>query len=209
MGLFITFEGPEGSGKTSVANAVTAELIKNGVDVVLTREPGGTPLAEQIRAIILSQDDELLDARAEALLFAASRRQHLVNKIWPALEKGQTVICDRFIDSSLAYQGEGRGLGVDQVLAINEFATEKRMPDLTLLFDIRPEVGLARIMKNDQREVNRLDLEALNFHQKVRDAFLALAKRWPKRYVIINAEQDLNRVINDTLKVINDKLEAL
>ena len=96
MGLFITFEGPEGSGKTSVANAVTAELIKNGVDVVHTREPGGTPLAEQIRAIILSQDDELLDARADALLFAASRRQHLVNKIWPALEKGQTVICDRF-----------------------------------------------------------------------------------------------------------------
>ena len=121
--MFITFEGPEGSGKTSVAKKVVESLIADGFDIVFTREPGGTPIAEQIRHVILDKANTALDARAEALLYAASRRQHLVEKVWPALSRGQIVICDRFLDSSLAYQGGARGLGVNEVLNINLFAT--------------------------------------------------------------------------------------
>ncbi|NLI94257.1 MAG: dTMP kinase [Erysipelotrichaceae bacterium] len=209
MSLFITFEGPDGSGKTSVADSIEEMLRLEGYDILRTREPGGTPIAEDIRAIILGKRKELLDPRAEALLFAASRRQHLIEKIWPALKQGKIVICDRFVDSSLAYQGGARELGVEEVLTINEFATEKRMPDLTLLFDIRPEIGVERIKSNEEREVNRLDLEAMNFHERARNTFLQLAQRWPERIVIIDAEQSLQDVIEDAYKVIKAKLENI
>ena len=140
--MFITLEGPEGSGKTSVMKEVISRLRKEGFVIEETREPGGTPIAEQIRQVILDQKNTLLDPRAEALLLAASRRQNLVERIWPALKSGKIVICDRFIDSSLAYQGGARNIGIEAVLAINLFATEGSYPQLTLLIDIPPELGL-------------------------------------------------------------------
>ncbi len=205
--MFITFEGPEGSGKTSVAKKVVDSLIADGFDIVFTREPGGTPIAEQIRHVILDKANTALDARAEALLYAASRRQHLVEKVWPALSRGQIVICDRFLDSSLAYQGGARGLGVNEVLNINLFATENTLPDLTLLFDLDPEIGFARIAANKNREVNRLDLEARNFHVKVRNTFLDLSKVYQDRYHIIDASQSFDQVVFDALKVIKTHLK--
>ena len=147
-----------------------------------------------------------MDGRTEALLYAASRRQHLVEKVWPALKEGKIVICDRYLDSSLAYQGGARGLGIDEVLNINLFATENTWPDLTLLFDIKPEIGLARINANADREVNRLDLEKIEFHNKVRDSFLALAKRWPERFVIIDASKSREEVAKDTMEAILSRL---
>ncbi|HOC80281.1 MAG TPA: dTMP kinase [Bacilli bacterium] len=205
--MFITFEGPEGSGKTSAANEVIKILIARGYDVLYTREPGGTPIAEEIRNIILDKKNTALDARAEALLYAASRRQHLVEKVWPALKEGKIVISDRFLDSSLAYQGAARKIGIDNVLNINLFATEGTFPDLTLLFDITPEKGLERITINKKREVNRLDLEALEFHRMVRETFLELAKKYRDRYVIIDASKTLPEVVSVALNAIIDRLE--
>lgn len=204
--MFITFEGPEGSGKTSVLKRVFEALTAKGYPVILTREPGGTPIAEQIRDVILDKANTALDPRAEALLYAASRRQHLVEKVWPALKEGKVVLCDRFLDSSLAYQGGARGLGIDNILNINLFAIEDSMPDLTLLFDLDPEIGFARIDANPNREVNRLDLEARAFHIKVRESFLELSKRFKERYLIINASESFDTVFEKTLKIIEDHL---
>ena len=206
MSKFITFEGGEGSGKSTVMKDVAARLTKEGYKLVLTREPGGTPIAEEIRNVILDKDNTKMDPRTEALLYAASRRQHLVEKIWPALERGEIVLCDRYLDSSLAYQGGARGLGVDEVLSINMFATEGEYPDLTLLFDLEPEEGLKRIDKNKGREVNRLDLEKLEFHKKVRDNFHALAKKYSTRYVVIDASKPLNEVENEVYKIIKETI---
>ena len=204
--MFITLEGPEGSGKTTAVEAAVKKLQKMGYEIVRTREPGGTPIAEQIRNVILDKGNTAMDGRTEALLYAASRRQHLVEKVWPALKEGKIVICDRYLDSSLAYQGGARGLGIDEVLNINLFATENTWPDLTLLFDIKPEIGLARINANADREVNRLDLEKIEFHNKVRDSFLALAKRWPERFVIIDASKSREEVAKDTMEAILSRL---
>lgn len=204
--MFITLEGPEGSGKTTAVNYAVSKLEEMGYQIVRTREPGGTPIAEQIRNVILDKANTAMDKRTEALLYAASRRQHLVEKVWPALKEGKIVICDRYLDSSLAYQGGARGLGVDNVLNINMFATEGTFPDLTLLFDIEPEIGLARIAANANREVNRLDLEKLDFHNKVRESFLQLAKRWPERFVIIDASLDRETVAKNTMEAILSRL---
>lgn len=204
--MFITLEGPEGSGKTSVMKEVIRRLIDEGHSIIETREPGGTEIAEQIRTIILDRKNLKLDARAEALLYAASRRQNLVEKIWPSIQAGYIVICDRFIDSSLAYQGGARGIGLDEVLQINLFATEGSFPELTLLFDIEPELGLKRIAQNKQREVNRLDLERLDFHRQVRQTYLALAKKYPERIVVIDASQPLHDVIETTYAHIKKRL---
>ncbi len=206
MSKFITFEGGEGSGKSTVMKDVATRLTKEGYKLVLTREPGGTPIAEEIRNVILDKDNTKMDPRTEALLYAASRRQHLVEKIWPALERGEIVLCDRYLDSSLAYQGGARGLGVDEVLSINMFATEGEYPDLTLLFDLEPEEGLKRIEKNKGREVNRLDLEKLEFHKKVRDNFRALAKKYSTRYVVIDASKSLNEVEDEVYKIIKETI---
>jgi len=204
--MFITFEGPEGSGKTSIANQVVKTLIEKGYDIVYTREPGGTPIAEQIRDVTLDKKNTALDARAEALLIAAGRRQHVVEKIRPALKAGKVVICDRYLDSSLAYQGAARGLGVDTVLGINLFAVEDTFPNLTLLFDLEPKIGFERIKANKHREVNRLDLEERNFYIKVRNAYLELSKKYKNRYRIIDASQSFEKVYEDTLKVILEYL---
>lgn len=204
--MFITIEGTEGSGKTTVAKELAKLLTTNGYEVVHTREPGGTPISESIRNVILDKNNTSMDGRTEALLYAASRRQHLVEKIWPALKEGKIVLCDRFLDSSLAYQGYARGLGYDEVLNINLFATENTYPDLTLFFVIEPEAGLQRIAKNKNREVNRLDLEKLPFHQKVYDAFIELSKKFPERYVTIDASQSLEKVIKDAYNAILERL---
>ena len=204
--MFITLEGPEGSGKTTAVEAAVKALEERGYEIVRTREPGGTPIAEQIRNVILDKANTKMDPRTEALLYAASRRQHLVEKVWPALKEGKIVICDRYLDSSLAYQGGARGLGVDNILNVNNFATEGTFPDLTLLFDIDPKIGLARINANANREVNRLDLEKLDFHNKVRNTFLELAKRYPERFVIIDASKSQQEVADVTLKVMLDRI---
>lgn len=204
--MFITVEGPEGSGKSSVIKEINKLLEKDGYTVVLTREPGGTPISEEIRNVILDKKNTDMDPMTEALLYAASRRQHLVQKVWPLSKEGKIVISDRFLDSSLAYQGGARGLGIDNILSLNMFATDGFYPDLTLLFDIDPELGLKRIAKNSNREVNRLDLEKIEFHKMVRQTFLDLAKRFNDRYVIIDASKDFDEVVQDTYKVIKDRL---
>ena len=204
--MFITLEGPEGSGKTTAVKEAVEKLQAMGYQIVQTREPGGTPISEQIRNVILDKANTAMDPRTEALLYAASRRQHLVEKVWPAVKEGKIVICDRYLDSSLAYQGGARGLGVENILNVNLFATENTWPDLTLLFDIDPQVGLARIASNADREVNRLDLEKLDFHNKVRATFLELAKRYPDRFVIIDASQSKEKVASDTLAAILARL---
>ena len=206
--MFITFEGPEGSGKSSVLDKICHQLEHDGFNVVKTREPGGTPISEQIRNIILDKSNTNLEPRTEALLYAASRRQHLVEKIWPALKEGKIVLCDRYLDSSLAYQGHARGLGYENILAINNFATENTFPDLTILFDIQPELGLERISKNSNREVNRLDLEKLDFHKKVREGFLELAKKYPERFYIVDASQPFLDVCLEVYDLIKYKLKV-
>lgn len=207
MSLFITLEGPEGSGKTSAIKIVKEQLEKEGHQIIMTREPGGTPISEQIRNVILDKGNTAMDYRTEALLYAASRRQHLVEKVWPNIKEGKIVICDRYLDSSLAYQGYARELGVEDILNVNMYATEGTFPDLTLLFDLEPEVGLARINANSDREVNRLDLEKLSFHHRVRNGYLELAKRFPDRYVIINAALPLEEVASNALKAIKERLQ--
>ena len=207
--MFITIEGVEGSGKSSSTNDVVNRLRKEGYDIITTREPGGTPIAEKIRDIILDVNNTNLDPRAEALLYAASRRQHLIEKVWPALKQGKIVICDRFIDSSLAYQGGARNLGIENITNINMFATENTWPDLTLLFDIDPELGLERIRKNQGREVNRLDLEKIEFHKKVRETFLNLAKKYHDRYVIIDASKSQKEVEEEVYNIIKERLNGI
>ena len=207
MSLFITLEGPEGSGKTSAIKSVKTELEKLGYEIVMTREPGGTDISEQIRNVILNRSNTKMDPITEALLYAASRRQHLVEKIWPNIKEGKLVICDRYLDSSLAYQGYAREIGVEKILGINEYETEGTFPSLTLLFDVTPEVGLARISANSKREVNRLDLEKISFHKKVRQGYLELAKKYPDRYVIIDASQPQAKVAEDALNVIKERLQ--
>ena len=206
MSLFITFEGGEGSGKSSALRLLDERLRAEGYETVLTREPGGTPIAEQIRNVILDKANTAMDPRTEALLYAASRRQHLVEKVWPAIKAGKLVLCDRYLDSSLAYQGGARGLGIENVLNVNMFATEGTFPDLTLLFDIEPEQGLARIAANKTREVNRLDLEKIEFHRGVRKTFLSLAERYPDRFVVIDASKSLPEVVEDAYQAIVARL---
>jgi dTMP kinase len=204
--LFITFEGPDGAGKTSVLKAV-AEQLQQNYPVMTTREPGGIEIAEKIREVILNPAHTAMDDRTEALLFAAARSQHFFEKVEPALQEGKIVLCDRFIDSSLVYQGIARGLGVEEVLAINEFAIGKRMPDATILFDLPAEVGLARIQATRQDEVNRLDAESLAFHNEVRNGYLQIAETNKNRIHIVNADQKLEQVVEETLSILENLLK--
>ena len=153
-GLFITIEGNDGSGKSTVIASLKEQLAKLDVEVIYTREPGGSFVAEKIREVILDNENIAMDDRTEALLYAASRRQHLKETVFPALESGKLVVCDRFIDSSLAYQGVARGLGIDNIYEMNQFATEGFMPDLTIYLLVDPQVGIDR--KSNQKELDRL-----------------------------------------------------
>ena len=182
-GTLISFEGPEGAGKSSVLEAVLPLLEEKGIP--------------------------FMDAKTELLLYIASRRQHLVERVLPALAAGKIVLMDRFIDSSVAYQGYGRGLSVEDIEWLNQFATDGLKPDLTLYFDVDVEEGLARIAKNQEREVNRLDLEGLELHQKVRQGYLALYEKEPERIVKIDASQSFEAVFADVLAVLENRLGIL
>jgi dTMP kinase len=206
-GIFISLEGPEGAGKTTIITMLMSELEQRGYQVLQTREPGGIEIAEKIRNVILDKTHTSMDPRTEALLYAAARRQHLVEKVNPALESGKIVLCDRFIDSSLAYQGHARGLGMDDVFSINQFAIGDRMPDLTIYFDIDPVIGLNRINQHHNREVNRLDLEDIQFHYKVREGYELLLKRFPDRMKKINAEDSLEVVFSKAKDLILSSLK--
>ncbi|QWC22892.1 dTMP kinase [Bacillus haikouensis] len=202
QGRFITVEGPDGAGKSTILNELYNKLVEEGRDVVKTREPGGVSIAEQIREVILNKENTAMDIRTEALLYAAARRQHLVEVVTPALEKGSIVICDRFIDSSLAYQGKGRNIGMTEVMNINQFAIEDKMPDLTLYFDITPEEGLKRIAGHDGREVNRLDLESLDFHQKVYEGYQSLIEQYPDRIKVVDASKSKEEVLASAYDIV-------
>ncbi|OEH91695.1 dTMP kinase [Bacillus solimangrovi] len=196
-GTFITFEGGEGAGKTTVLTHVAEKLKNKGYPIIVTREPGGIEIAEKIREVILNRNHTKMDPRTEALLYAAARRQHLVEKVKPDLEKGLIVLCDRFIDSSLVYQGYARGLGVEEVFEINQFAIEAMMPNLTIFLDVPPKVGLERINKEKSREINRLDLEELSFHEKVREGYLLIREKFSDRISTIDATQSLDDIIKE------------
>lgn len=204
MKLFVTLEGPEGSGKTTVAQIVYEYFKDEGKAVMLTREPGGIPISEKIRDIILDPEHVAMDARTEALLYAASRRQHLVEKVLPALDQGKLVVCDRFIDSSLAYQGYARGLGIDEILDINQFAIEGHMPDLTLYLDVPFELGMERIGVRGYKD--RLELEGDGFHYKVYQGYQEVWSRFPERIVRIDATQTPLEVASAVIKEIERRL---
>ena len=209
MGYLITLEGGEGSGKTSVLKLVADALKQQGHSVVCTREPGGIDIAEQIREVILDRSNTSMDPRTEALLYAAARRQHLVEKIVPALEAGEIVLCDRYIDSSLAYQGHARGLGIDEIFTVNKFAIDHYMPDLTLYFDVEPAIGLSRIEKDAGREVNRLDIESVKFHETVREGYKLLVNRYPERIRVIDASDSLAAVFESAMAEITGFIEQM
>lgn len=207
-GYFITIEGNEGAGKSTVAVMIERYLRELGHDVVSTREPGGISIAEQIRAIVLDNGNTTMDGRTEALLYAAARRQHYVEKITPALEAGKTILCDRFIDSSLAYQGYARGLGIAEVRSINEFAIGGHMPDLTIYLDVDPEVGIDRIHAHGGREINRLDMESLAFHRRVREGYLKVLELFPDRIRRVDANLDIQEVYAKIKTVLDEFLAA-
>jgi dTMP kinase len=207
MSYLITLEGVEGSGKSTLIQYLKDFIESIGKKVIVTREPGGIEISEQIRSVILDTKNTRMDGRTEALLYAAARRQHLVERIIPALEEGNVVLCDRFIDSSLAYQGHARGLGIDEVLSINEFAIGSFMPNLTLYLDLDPQIGLSRINKNKGREVNRLDLEEIGFHLKVREGYEEVIKRFHDRIVRVDANQELDKVFSDTKEILIGRLK--
>lgn len=206
--MFIAFEGGEGSGKSTALKKISQKLQDDGYEIVLTREPGGTKISEEIRNIILDKANTEMDPKTEALLYAASRRQHVVEKIIPSLKEGKIVITDRYLDSSLAYQGAARGLGIDEIYQMNQFATEGLVPDLTILFDLSPEEGLERISVNANREVNRLDVEQLSFHDKVRNGFHELVKRFPERFFVIDASLSPDEVAELSYKEIKRRLNS-
>ena len=201
-GLFITFEGGEGCGKTTVIRNLEARLKEKGIEVLVTREPGGSVIAEEIRNIILDKKNTAMDSRTEALLYAASRRQHLKEIVIPALEQDKIVISDRYLDSSLAYQGYARGIGIDKVYAINEFAIDETMPDITFFLDLEPEKGLERIALHRSDEVNRLDLENISFHHKVYDAYKILMEKYPDRIVRIDASRSVEEETAEILEIL-------
>ena len=202
-GLFITIEGPDGAGKTTVLNELFPRLqMIAQKEIIKTREPGGVMIAEKIRQIILNPEHQQMDERTEALLYAAARRQHLVEVILPALNEGKIVICDRFVDSSLTYQGAGRRIGMKEIAQINEFATEGLEPDFTLYLDVDSDTGLRRIQNHRKQDVDRLDLEGLEFHQRVRHAYLKLAEENPVRIHRIDAKMSLQEVVESSFSAI-------
>lgn len=191
-GLFITLEGPEGAGKSTNREYLAACLRDAGVEVVLTREPGGTPLAERIREVLLAPVDEVMNPDTELLLVFAARAQHLAEVIRPALERGAVVLCDRFTDSTYAYQGGGRGLSLARIAQLETFVQGDLRPDLTLIFDLPVEVGLARASARGR--LDRFELEGRTFFDAVRGAFFKRAEADPARYVLVDAAQPLAQV---------------
>ena len=208
-GLFIVFEGGEGTGKTTAIESIYDWILEKGLKCIKTREPGGIKISEEIRQVILNKDNVKMDGRTETLLYAAARRQHLVEKVIPALDEGYVVLCDRFIDSSLAYQGFARGLGIDEVMSINKFAIGEYMPDLSILFDLEPKIGLERICKSEEREINRLDLEKIDFHEKVRQGYNIIYKENMNRIIKIDAEQSKECILKEIKRILENRFFEL
>ena len=196
-GAFIVFEGGEGAGKSTQAAALAELLQAQGRSVIRTREPGGTPAAEAIRGILLDPAFAGLDDRAEALLFAAARGDHAQRVIRPALRRGEIVVCDRFMDSSMAYQGIARGLGPDVVANLSLGATDGLVPDLTVVLDIDPQVGLGRVSSPD-----RLESEPLEWHRRVREGFVEIARRDPRRYLVLDAGRPPEDLATEIAQVV-------
>lgn len=188
-GKFIVFEGGEGTGKSTQIRALESWLQSQGREAVVTWEPGGTDLGQRIRHVLLDPTSGPMDARCEALLYAAARAEHVAKKIRPALERGATVLCDRYWDASRAYQGAGRSLGLGPIDSLNQWATQDLFPDRVYLFDLDPERGLERAKLRNQGAMDRLEQEGLPFHEKIRQAYLFIARSEPARYRIIDASR--------------------
>ncbi|MDH0748102.1 dTMP kinase [Pseudomonas sp. GD03842] len=206
-GLFITLEGPEGAGKSTNREYLAERLREQGIDVVLTREPGGTPLAERIRELLLAPSDEVMDADTELLLVFAARAQHLASVIRPALARGAVVLCDRFTDATYAYQGGGRGLSVERIAALEDFVQGALRPDLTLVFDLPVEIGLARATARGR--LDRFEQEGRAFFEAVRSTYLNRAAAAPQRYRLVEAARSLDEVQASLDAMMPDLLQRL
>jgi len=211
-GWFITFEGPEGSGKSTQSQLLYEYLKKAGRDVIMTFEPGGTPISNQIRGIILSRDNVKMVPECEMFLYAASRAQHVAEVIIPHIEKGGVVICDRFTDSSIAYQAFGRELGYELVNSIQVSATRGIRPDLTIMLDIETEIGLERTFNKRnpnkiERSADRIEMENIDFHRKVRDGYLKLAALNADRIKVFKAEGGMNEIFENIKKYVGSEIK--
>jgi len=204
-GKFITVEGTDGAGKSTQMDMLIKYLEEKGIEVVVTREPGGTKISERLREIILDAENKEMTDVTEAMLYAASRAQHVEEKIIPALEEGKFVICDRFVDSSVVYQGYARGLDMEMIESINKYAVCGLVPDITLFFDITPEAGIAR--KKNMHRLDRIEQEKMDFHYKVYNGYKALCEKYPERIKRINAENDIETVHKDVLEAVNEILK--
>lgn len=201
-GFLITFEGGEGAGKTTLIESVEKKLIEKHFKLLITREPGGTLLGEHIRELLLKKENKI-SSKAELCLFLASRSQHISDVIKPAIKKNKIVLCDRFNDSSIVYQGHARGLGIDEVIKFSSFIIEDTVPDLTLYLDIDPKVGLARV----QSKYDRIESEKLSFHQKIREGFHILANKFPDRVKILDASKFKDEVFENAMHYIAKIIE--
>jgi len=202
--MFLTVEGIEGAGKSTFIGLLEEELGRRGIDFLRTREPGGCALGRQIRPLLLDASQNV-SIRAELFLFLADRAQHVADTIRPALERGQWVLCDRYADSTIAYQGYGRGMDVEELQRLNDYATDSLWPDITFLLDLPAEVGLGRALARNGREgltqsEGRFEAEALAFHQRIREGFLTRAARWPERFCLLDAEQAPEAVVAQAVK---------
>ncbi len=209
MSPFITFEGPEGCGKTTQANRLKKSLIERGHEVVLTREPGGTPMGKEVRDILLNPDHDELTPLAELFLYEASRTQHVNDVIVPALEDDKIVLSDRFSDASLVYQGMARDLDLDIVDELNDLSTNSLKPDLTVILDVDPQNGLDRARmtsENYDRNGDRIERESINFHQRVQKGYHRLARREPERCVLFDRERSIDSIHEDILRQVEELL---
>lgn len=202
-GIFISMEGPDGSGKSTQISLLKEYLEANGYDVIITREPGGTEISEAIRQVILNKDYTAMSPVTEMLLYASARAQLIAELVGPALESGKAVISDRFVDSSLVYQGMARGLGVDTVYEVNKLAIGKYMPDVTFHLDLPAEVGISR--KKDQKELDRMELESLEFHKAVAQGYRDMAEKFPDRIKTIDATLPIDEICG----IVKARVEAL
>lgn len=205
-GLFLTFEGGEGAGKTTLIEEMALQLASKGYEVLKTREPGGTKLGEHVRLLLLQHSHEKVSVHAELCLFLASRAQHILEVIGPALEARKIVLCDRFNDSSVAYQGAARGLGMEKVAEFCKFISQGLQPHLTLYLDIDPELGLNRAKKS--REQDRIESETLVFHTKIREAYHEIMEKNRKRFHLLDASQSPKHVLSEAMKLVQPVLDA-